>query len=247
MFRDLLSHRLIQAGLAFFVLIVGGSFLYSWHAQRTTETELRKRPLEGQSIEDKQATSTIPADLQTEGFVSIPHKNMGTQMPEATEALPKETENLDFADALLPEDIATEETPAKAEVVSPFGFGPYPELPEGWPADKIWPCISADHELMARVLVKLAHQGIMTEGSIMENGFVYPTYPGVVYIKWAYKQKNGALYIADLSGDTDAVDRISAIEEVRGDTFKKADIPSDIKVLSFEEDGIDPYAFLNLQ
>lgn len=50
-----------------------------------------------------------------------------------------------------------------------------------------------------------------------------------------------------MSGDEAAVDRISVIEENSGDTFKKVDIPPDIKVLSFEEDGIDPYTFLNLQ
>ena len=40
MFRDLLSSRLIQAGLAFFVLVVSGSLLYSWHVHRTTQREL---------------------------------------------------------------------------------------------------------------------------------------------------------------------------------------------------------------
>jgi len=44
MFRDLFSSRLIQAGLAFFVVVVVGSLLYSWHARRTTESEFGKRP-----------------------------------------------------------------------------------------------------------------------------------------------------------------------------------------------------------
>ena len=42
MFRELLYHRLIQAGLAFFVIVVGGSLLYSWHAQRITEGEMAR-------------------------------------------------------------------------------------------------------------------------------------------------------------------------------------------------------------
>ena len=33
MFRDLLSSRLIQVGLVFFVLVVGGSLLYSWQTR----------------------------------------------------------------------------------------------------------------------------------------------------------------------------------------------------------------------
>ena len=39
MFRDLLSSRLIQVGLVFFVVVVGGSLLYSWQTDRTTEAE----------------------------------------------------------------------------------------------------------------------------------------------------------------------------------------------------------------
>ena len=41
MFRDMLSgSRALLVGLIFFVLVVGGSLLYSWHVHRTTETEL---------------------------------------------------------------------------------------------------------------------------------------------------------------------------------------------------------------
>ena len=42
MFGDLLSRRMIQAGLVFFVLVVGSSLLYSWHVHRTTEAELAR-------------------------------------------------------------------------------------------------------------------------------------------------------------------------------------------------------------
>ena len=41
MFRDILSgSRAILVGLVFFLLVVGGSLLYSWHVHRTTDTEL---------------------------------------------------------------------------------------------------------------------------------------------------------------------------------------------------------------
>ena len=249
MLRDLLSSRWFQGGFAFFLLCVGGSLLYNWHVQRTTESDMARhdRFLQGinQNATRPAETVTVPNTTETPGLVDTPDENTDTLVSDESEALPNEDD--DFADAFLLDDMVSEEAPAADVPVSPYGFGPYPELPEGWPADQIWPCISADHELMARVMVKLAHQGTITKGSIMENDLVYPTYPGAVYIRWAYKEKNGALYIADVSGDEDAVDRISAIEETSGDTFKKADIPPDIKVLSFEENGIDPYTFLNLQ
>ena len=42
MFGDLLSSRLIQAGIAFFVVVVGGSLLYSWHVHRATESDMAR-------------------------------------------------------------------------------------------------------------------------------------------------------------------------------------------------------------
>ena len=171
MLQDILSSKLVRAGLIGCLLLIAGSLLYRWHGERISKK-----------------------------IADIP--------------------------------------------VSPYGFGPYPELPAGWPADQIWPCISANHELMMRVEIKLAHQGIDVMGSIMENGLVYPTISDTVYVEWAKTARRQ--YIRNMAGDPDACDRIRAIEEERGVRFTEADIPSDIKVLSFSEGGIAPYEFLDL-
>ena len=133
--------------------------------------------------------------------------------------------------------------------VSPYGFGPYPPLPEGWPAADIWPRQSANHELMMRVEIKLAHQGIDVRGSVMDNGLIYPMIPGTVHVEWKeYLGPPGLVrYISKMIGDPETCNRIEAIEEAKGDDFTEADIPSDIKIIPFEEGGIDPYQFLNLQ
>ena len=178
MLRDMLSSKLVRAGLICCVLLVAGSLLYRWHV-----------------------------------------------------------------DTAAPEEMASEENTTDAPV-SPYGFGPYPELPEGWPADQIWPRTSANHELMMRVEIKLAHQGIDVMGSIMENGLVYPTISGTVYVEWAKTARRQ--YIRNMAGDPDACDLIRAIEDERGVRFTEADIPANIKVLSFPEGGIDPYEFLDL-
>lgn len=67
MFGDLLSSRAIQVGLVFFVLVVSGSQLYSWHVQRTA-------PLESATIhkavvpQDSKAqeTNASPSTAETE-------------------------------------------------------------------------------------------------------------------------------------------------------------------------------------
>ena len=134
--------------------------------------------------------------------------------------------------------------------VSPYGFGPYPPLPEGWPAADIWPRQSANHELMMRVEIKLAHQGIDVRGSIRKNGLVYPMISDTVYIEWGEKRgPDGPVrYLARIAGDPDACDWLDAIQDAKGkfESFTEADFPSHIQVLSYEEGGIDPYQFLDL-
>ncbi|MDE0016343.1 MAG: hypothetical protein OXU51_09165 [Candidatus Poribacteria bacterium] len=120
MFRDLLSSRWFQGVFAFFVLVVGGSLLYSWHVHRTTAAEFGKRPPPVVSaIENTPATNTAPVDFQTEGFVNTPEENTDTQMPDGTEAETiDDTEFIDMAEDFLPDDIATLEDPVLAELHS---------------------------------------------------------------------------------------------------------------------------------
>ena len=184
MFRNLLSNRLIQAGLAFFVIVVGGSLLYSWHAQRTTENEFGKRPQAVSLIENKQATSTAPVDFQTEGVVNTPEENTDIEtMVEETEAL--ENQTFDLADTFLPDDMGSEEKiPAD-----------FPETPEGFPMTPLWDDDTfpnyqkgdmPGHEMIYRVLIKLWNQGdhnFINGIRDTSNGRVYPLYPDTIYVK----------------------------------------------------------------
>ena len=161
----------------------------------------------------------------------------------------QEERNKDAADsdAELPSAESNEEI-AEDVPVSPYGFGPYPPLPEGW-GPETWNNISANHELMARVEVKLISQGINVEGSAMEDGLVYPIIKGILYVKWRTSPGPSGVerYISDTLGHPDDGDRIASIKEERGMDFSEDDIPSDIKLVPFEEGGIDPYEFLGLQ
>lgn len=81
--------------------------------------------------------------------------------PGGTRAvLPDTTEKPDEPDGTVNSDVEIfAEEIAEEAAVSPYGFGPYPPLPERWPAD-IWPRKSPIHELMIRVQIKLVSQGI---------------------------------------------------------------------------------------
>ncbi len=133
--------------------------------------------------------------------------------------------------------------------VSPFGFGPYPEIPEGF-GHVTWPRRSRDSELMKRVRIKLFSQGIDVRGTTMEYGKIYPTIKGIIYVRWD-TDDDGERYICELLCTSEDSDRLDAIREAKfnrgeDDSLTEADIPSDIKIVRYEEGGIDPYEFLGL-
>ena len=259
MLRDLLSSRWFQGGFAFFILCVGGSLLYSWNVQRTTEAEFGERPLAVESLENKPEINTVPVDFQTEGVVNTPEENTDTPISESTEAFLNETEFADIADTFLPDDVGTEETPAEEAVVSPFGFGPYPEVPTGYPThlQPVWLWSEErqqrhtssrleSFELMARVLIKLWNQGDRGFNGVIRddsNGKVYPLYKDIIYVTWAELRDNNGKIIGKYARNqlsSDKTQRISFRDYMEGR------IPPNIQFVDRETSGIDPYMFLGL-
>ena len=242
--------RVLLGAFLLFCVIAAGFTLWYHH-------QLKKLAAEDEAFKQRQeernrapaSTRTVTNDAtETERLVEEPtHPGDTNEMPPDTAAQPESIQDAADSDAELSSAESNEEI-AEDVSVSPYGFGPYPPLPAGWPPD-IWPRQSATHELMMRVEIKLAHQGIDVRGSVMDNGLVYPMIPGTVHIKWEeYLGRPGIVrYIGTMIGDPAACNRIEAIAEAKGDDFTEADIPSDIKVVPFEEGGIDPYEFLGLQ
>lgn len=155
-----------------------------------------------------------------------------------------EEKNPQTADML---DNKDEEVP-----VSPFGFGPYPSLPPGWKGtpEQTWGrCVTPDQELLKRVRIKLLSQGADVRGGTTLDGKIYPIIKGVRYVDW--EMDNGVRYISGSMGLPEDGDRLRAIKRAkveRGeeDILTEADIPSDIKLVDFDDGGLDPYEFLGL-
>ena len=95
-------------------------------------------------------------------------------------------------------------------------------------------------KLLEKVRIKLLNQGVDVRGAGMENGKVYPTIPGTVYIRWA-NDGMGGRYIMDMSGHPD--DDHDYIQE----RLEAGETPSGITVLEYDEAGINPYEYLDLQ
>lgn len=210
---------------------------------------------------------SIPRDAAIPTVQSIPPPktdapvtaNTHETVPEETDAVSiDETESIDTADTFFPLDTSEEGT---AEVpVSPYGFGPYPEVPVGfpdhlspvwtWPEEKLEKIVGRqkDFELMHRVLIKLWNQGNQDFVAVTrsdDNGKVYPIYPNVAYVTWheskdLYGKVRYRYPSPLLSGPNVPSLTIEDFSKGRG-------FPPHVTVLDRETAGIDPYQFLGLQ
>lgn len=149
--------------------------------------------------------------------------------------------------------------------MSPFGLGPLPEIPEGWPGKDLFNNNqSLNHELIARVKVKLfSDEGIYASGGSLSHntGLVYPITKDRIYVDWATTISPVGEPIRYISGLTahptiakqirsNARARYTEIPEDfrtrRRPQLTEDDIPSGIDVFTYSE-GINPYEYLDLQ
>lgn len=260
MFRDLLTSRLILAGLVFFVLVVSGSLFYSWYMRRTTEAEFAQTDTFLQHLENKrdadvsQDFEPIDPDTLESSETSIASDDTQAMSGEKN-ALPlHNTDNVETADALLRKDVVNTEAESTDVPVSPFGFGPYPEVPADYFGVPIWnqdPDKISDFpneatkniELIDRVLVKLWQQGDREiVGGSTDNGKVYPHYENVVYVHWEESiLPNGDRYSYVTSTLTGA-DEGPTIEDIM-----TGNIPPNFTIIDIDDAGYDAYQFLNLE
>lgn len=251
MFRFISSSRGVFFGILFLVLVVSGSLLYDWHVRRVSQEGLERTHQFLQQIASRKEARlkqqsgrseflSMPGDVEEDTpFVS---KEVATDKGSSTDLI-----NLD-ENLFIGETLEIEEAPYG---VSPYGFGPYPPLPDDpfW-VPETWPARSAEHELMKRVWIKLLSQGIDVKGTTMKKGLVFPIIKGIRYVEWgSYEGPFGSVrYIRRSTGHPDDGRRLRAIRDAkaRHESFTEADVPSDIKLIPYEEGGIDPYTFLDL-
>ncbi len=169
----------------------------------------------------------------------------------------KRSENGETAaeDAIAVNNATLPKTQNHRTNVSPYGFGPYPDIPEDWPGKYPFNNSSADHELIARVRVELwKKQKVHSKGGIIgKNGLVYPIIPGKVYVEWRESTDADGTIVrtpARVLGHPDDLptDQETPEEILRRATYripKVINLPSHLEILSFDE-GIDPYEFLDL-
>ena len=233
MYRDLFINKWIIGSFGF--LIVFSISCYFWYQHELAP--YKQEAVETQYLlEESQKATDVP---NTDSIKGAP----ANRTVNATNTAPENTD-----DSKSQKSASLEKTVSDVPV-SPYGFGPYPEIPEGF-GHVTWSRRSRDSELVMRIRIKLFAQGVDVRGATMEYGKIYPTIKGIIYVRWD-TDGDGKKYICELLCTSEDGDRLSAIREAKfnrgeDDSLTEADIPSDIKIVHYEEGGVDPYEFLGL-
>ena len=239
MSREILTNRWFLGGCGF--LIAFGIACHFWY-------QYELAPYRQQVAEAQQQLETFQKAKDAS------HTDSLKSTPADETTVTNETVSENTNDSNSQNVVSVEKTAADVPV-SPYGFGPYPPLPPGWRGtpEKTWDNLSANHELLKRVRIKLISQGIDVRGAVMKYGKVYPIIKGVRYVQWEIENTpmGEYRYIAGSTGHPDDGGRLRAIKEAKfnrgeDDDLTEADIPPDIKLVPYEEGGVDPYKFLGL-
>ncbi len=240
MLRDIFTNKWILAAVSFLMLLSVACVFWYQHdiapaKQEAAETAKLVREWETASNTDSETEQV--ADLTA-----------ADSTPQAAEKPVTQTKTEALKDVVMEthtqENVQTPDENAKAtdEQVSPYGFGPYPKVPDDYPTKHLvkWPASSRGSELLSRVLIKLWTEGERDfYGGSTNNGRVYPHYNNTVYTRFGeYRQSNGEIVRYAQGG--------IAGPHVDFGSYDLLNPPSHLRVLDIETSGIDPYQFLNL-
>ena len=258
MFYNLFSTRAIQVGIAFFVLVVGGSLLYSWHVEQTTKAELAAVPPFQARPEHLNATATGTGGQPPSGLITLSKASASLQSDETTpETSEMDLSAVDFSKSLeIEEDFspgigfANESEPLPD---SPLGYGAYPEVPTDYPTDFSWQGVielyetdwttAANVETLHRVLFKLWAEGKKATGGIIQNGLVYPAFRNTGYVEWSELVTPSGDVLKYASAVTTFGDTPDPLPE--GRLLQKHQVPDQMTLIPFSEGGYDPSTFLS--
>ena len=256
MLRDFFTNKWILGGIAF--LIVFSVACVLWYRYDTApdrrdaaetadvarEWEATQKANIGGEATEQIGDVVTPAESLTQTTKKPITETDGTRTNSTVSRDPKN---------VLVETQSSEKT--SAVKVSPYGFGPYPEVPEGflggmvpsweWSEEKkskFGPEHMRNQEAIDRVMIKLWNQGDQEfYGAVGDYNTVYPLYPNTVYIKWDdIELPDGTIHrmISGYCAPTDFPD-LTMEQQMKGE------IPAGYRVLDMQEDAINVSEFLN--
>ena len=237
----MLSSKFIISALLVCGLIVTACLLWSWHGHRELAEQEAKHAQFLQRITSQKAAPTVQVPGQTETERERLDDTAKEGLPEM-ETFLADTATSSVEQVSSQSEPIDKEAPIETVRVSPFGFGPYPEVPEGCPVPRnIWHASDAQMELLFRVAIQKWNEGERFNGCSTGEGKVYLHYPNTVYIQYGEPEVNDSgILIRPITHV------ISANIGMSPQQMRAGEIPAGIRVLEYGKDGIDTYEYLDL-
>ena len=235
-------------GIIFLIVLIGIAGVF-YMIQRSTDTEPDvvfepPSPEVIQKIKDDIAERNAQA-IDAASTDTAPAESNTPTVDKPSTMIPPVTEKSEPTQAPQRTETPSENKVSAEVLVSPYGFGPYPEVPEDMPSRELytsWEEDDPESELLSRVLIKLWTEGERNfRGGSTLNGKVYPHYYDTVYVTYSeYRDAHGKI-----------VRYPSGIRSGPFVRFTRADLlspnpPPDLRILDLESSGINPYQYLNL-
>lgn len=259
-FFDVLLSRVVAVATLFSVIFIIGLYLIGRHIFTDGDKSI---PSEKNVTVMRvgQPTSSLPVSHSLPNNEATPVEEVASDAPETETVIESLPDPLTTQDA--DSDSQGDEAHTTDERVSPFGFGPYPEVPAGYPIPVKWHWqwseeqltqmaeasragidkLLKQHELITRVGIKLWNEGHRFTGlsSNDQTGLIYPNYEDVIYVKWReITDRDGTVrrYPSHIVGSASSA--LSPAQRVG-----REPLPDWLEVKSME-DGIRPYEFLGI-
>ena len=256
MLRFHITYSHLLSALLFFSVVVISSLLYMAHIKREERESLERTKRFLQQRETHQGTRTAQqTEIDIGTFIGQTEPPTLQDDPE-TEIDPTETlVGSDSISTANTSEFSLEALKVKSMQdvrISPYGFGPYPEVPPDFPSLLSWNDPERhvnlpDHalkniELLERVLIKLWTDGDKGfRGGSTHKGKVYPHYDNTVYVRYAETEMpDGTIkrYPTYLKSGPHV--------NYNAHDFLLGNPPDHLCILELDSTGIDPYQFLDL-
>ncbi|MCG9129360.1 hypothetical protein JT359_17365 [Candidatus Poribacteria bacterium] len=251
MYRDILTYKWILGGVGFLIMFAAGCMVWYQHdIADEKKVVVDAEELHRQSKKAKKVADTDGKAEQAAGVESAESDTKSAKKPVTkTTPVTKDTE-------LTQVDVPTETAEAADVLVSPHGFGPFPEVPKAyfhaveippWKLTEFYgaPPASRNQELMARVMVKLWKEGNTTvEGVIvLPNGRFRVNYKNRAYVRYSTRKTPDGRTIPYIAAWSSGSLKMPSYQELL-----QGYIPSGVELIDLDQDNptIDPYEFLGL-
>lgn len=241
-------NRKLYWGLSIFLVLMIGTTVYQVISDQKEIAELKKDTVTESVIEQSNKPKTQEAEIRLLTKAPAENVKIAEKSIIATTQDNKTTGTNKPGPSPVSATIGTEHVEIVAE--SPYGFGPYPEIPIGFPFENPWMSPVNDlsdkeaivFELIHRVHIKLWNEGKRPEGLSYENGVIYATYPNTIYVTWdTVENDDGTVerYPSEVTSGTLSDEANALLDE--------GIIPPDVIVYDHDEVGINPYTYLELE